>query len=114
MRELVVVSSQKVYTSVQISAFEFSFLRMIVEEILACYKRFCKTSKNQKEKITYKSTFSFSYSYHHSLDHIFSPSIFFNNISLYLKLPANQFSLTMSLMVDIQIVSNFSFFNQDE
>lgn len=114
MRELVVVSSQKVYTSVQISAFEFSFLRMIVEEILACYKRFCKTSKNQKEKITYKSTFSFSYSYHHSLDHIFSPSIFFYNISLYLKLPANQFSLTMSLMVDIQIVSNFSFFNQDE
>ena len=77
MHQRVGVSSQKVYTSVCISAFEFSFLRMIVEETSAYYKRFCKTSKNQKEKITYKSTFSFSYSYHHTLDHIFSPSIFF-------------------------------------
>lgn len=112
-RELVGVSGQKVYTSVCISAFEFSFLRMIVEEISSYYKRFCKTSKNQKEKSTYKCTFSFSY-YHHSLDHIFSHSIFFYNISLYLKLLENEFSLTMSLMEDIQIVSNFVFFNQDE
>lgn len=49
-RELVGVSGQRVYTSVCISAF-FSFLRMIVEEISAYYKIFCKTSKIKRKKL---------------------------------------------------------------